>query len=86
MLKCITATFVGQEVGQIQWRGSFKRLVSGDSISMKLTLDIEERLGKTKKNVTWDKVGFTQVKRIKQLFWAQLEEAIVTKQHFSKKE
>ena len=61
-------------------------LVSGDSFGMKLTLDIEEKLGKTKKNVTSDKVGFTEVKRIKQLFWDQLEKAIVTKQHFSKKE
>jgi len=30
--------------------------------------------------------GFSQVMRIKRLFLAQLEKAIVTKQHFSKKE
>ena len=59
---------------------------SGDSISMKLTQDIEQKLGKMMKNSLGHQVGFTQVKTIKRLFWAQLEKAIVTKQHLSKKE
>ena len=29
MLKCVTATFTGQKVGQIQWRSTFKRLQLG---------------------------------------------------------
>ena len=53
---------------------------------MKLTEDIEQKLGKIMQVLCGHKAGFTQVTRIKRLFLAQLEKTIVTKQHLSKKE
>jgi len=59
---------------------------SGDLFRMKLTEDIEKKIGNTMQVLCGHKAGFTQVTRIKRLFLAQLEKTIVTKQHFSKKE
>ena len=52
-LKCVTATSVGQEVGQSQWRAPSRgyNSASGDSFHMKLTQDIKQKLGKTMKNI-----------------------------------
>ena len=52
---------------------------SGDLFHMKLTEDIEQKLGKTMQALFGHNAGFTQVTRIKRLFLAQLEKAIVTK-------
>jgi len=59
---------------------------SGALFRMRLTEDIEQKLGKTMQALFGHKDGFTQITRIKRLFLAQLEEAIVTKQQLSKKE
>jgi len=59
---------------------------SGDLFGLKLTEDIEQKLRKTVLALFGHQAGFTQVTRIKGLVLAQLEKAIVTKQHFSKKE
>jgi len=57
--------------------------VSADLFRMKLTENIEKKLGKIMKAL-FD--GFAQITRLKRLFLAQLEKVIVIKQHFSKKE
>jgi len=53
----------------------------GDLFGLKLTGDIEQKLRKTMLVLLGHQTGFT---RIKGLFLAQLEKAIVTKQHFSR--
>jgi len=59
---------------------------SGDLFGLKLTEDIEQKLRKTMLALFGHQAGFTQVTKKKWLFLAQLEKAIFTKQHFSKKE
>jgi len=60
-------------------------LASGALFRMKFSEDIEQKLRKTMLALFGHQSGFTQVTRIKQLFLAQLEKTIVTKQHFSGK-
>jgi len=55
-------------------------LASGTLFHMKLTGDIEQELRKTMLASFGHQSGFTQVKRIKRLFLAQLEKTIVPKQ------
>jgi len=52
---------------------------SGDIFGLKLTENIEQKLRKTMLALFCHQASFTQ------LFLAQLEKAIVTKQHLSKK-
>jgi len=59
---------------------------SSDLFRMKLTEDIEQKIGNTMQVLFGHNAGCTQVTRIKRLFLAQLEKTIVTKQHLSKKE
>ena len=46
---------------------------------MKLTEDIEQKLGKTMQALFGYNAGFTKVTKIKRLFLAQLEKTIVPK-------
>jgi len=60
-------------VGQNQCRGNFRRLASGNFL---LTQDVEQKLENGMTNVI---TASGWVKRTNQLFWVQLEKAIVNK-------
>ena len=50
---------------------------SGDLFHMKLTEDIEEKLGKTLQALSGHKAGFTLVTRIKGCFWLNLRKGFL---------
>jgi len=83
-VKSRNRTYTGQINGMVPSKGY--NLASGALFHMKLTEDIEQKLRKTMLALFGHQSGFTQVKRIKRLFLAELEKTIVTKRHFSRKE